>query len=130
MRTPSRSEIVGEKIQFDKLKNIGDYLLGKVIGEGTFGLVRLGEHAKTKLKVAVKILEKAKIADMADVDRVAREIHILKGCKHPNIIELYDIIETELAIFMIMEFAAGGELFDYIVAKNRLNESEAAKFYL
>ena len=67
---------------------------------------------------------------MADVDRVAREIHILKMIKHPNIIELYEIIETDLAIYMIMEYAPGGELFDYIVSKQRLNEKEAAMFYL
>ena len=67
---------------------------------------------------------------MADVDRVAREIHILKTIKHPNIIELYEIIETDLAIYLIMEYAAGGELFDYIVSKQRLDEKEAARFYI
>ena len=44
--------------------------------------------------MAVKILEKDRIVDMADVERVAREIHILKMIRHPNIVQLYEIIET------------------------------------
>ena len=66
---------------------------------------------------------------MSDVGRVAREIKILQSISHPNIIELYEVIDTNSAIFMIMEYAAGGELFDYIVSKSRLTEKEAAQFY-
>lgn len=69
-------------------------MLGKSIGEGTFGKVKLGTHILTKEKVAVKILEKSKIVDVADVERVAREIHILKIVRHPNVVQLYEIIET------------------------------------
>lgn len=90
----------------------------------------MGTHTLSKEKVAVKILEKAKIADAADVERVAREIHILKLIRHPNIIQLYEIIETPKALYLIMEYASGGELFDYIVANTKLKESEACKFYL
>jgi 5'-AMP-activated protein kinase catalytic alpha subunit len=67
------------------------------------------------LQVAVKILEKSKIIDVADVERVAREIHILKIVRHPNVVQLYEIIETQKKLYLIMEFASGGELFDYIV---------------
>jgi 5'-AMP-activated protein kinase catalytic alpha subunit len=67
------------------------------------------------LQVAVKILEKNKIIDVADVERVAREIHILKIVRHPNVVQLYEIIETQKKLYLIMEFASGGELFDYIV---------------
>ena len=59
-------------------RKIGQYILGKSIGEGTFGKVKLGKHITTGEKVAVKILEKSKIIDVADVERVSREIHILK----------------------------------------------------
>ena len=62
-----------------------------------------------------------KIKDVTDVERVAREIHILKLIRHPNIIQLYEIIETPKFLYLIMEFASGGELFDYIVKKKRLN---------
>jgi 5'-AMP-activated protein kinase, catalytic alpha subunit len=65
--------------------------------------------------VAVKILRKSKIVDLADVERVAREIHILKVVQHPYIIQLYEIIETTNTLYLIMEFVSGGELFDFIV---------------
>ena len=69
-------------------------MLSKTIGKGTFGKVKLGVHNLTGEQVAVKILEKDKICDIHDVDRVAREIQILKMIRHPNIIQLYEIIET------------------------------------
>lgn len=72
--------------------------------------------------MAVKILEKEKIKDKKDVERITREIKILKKVRHPNVIQLYEIIETEKDLFMIMEFSAGGELFDYIVKHQRLSE--------
>ena len=61
-------------------------MIGKSIGEGTFGKVKLGIHILTNEKVAIKVLEKEKIADQADMERVAREIYILKNIRHPNII--------------------------------------------
>jgi len=108
---------------------IGNYLIEKTIGEGTFGKVKLGIHLPTNEKVAIKILEKDRIADVSDVERVAREIHILKLIRHPNIIQLYEIIETQKSLYLIMEYASGGELFNYIVKKTRIKEPEAKKFY-
>lgn len=110
-------------------RQIGNYVLGKCIGKGTFGKVKLGTHVVTDEKVAIKILEKDRISDAADVERVAREIHVLKLLRHPNIIQMYEIIETPKQLYLIMEYASGGELFDYIVANTRLNEIEACKFY-
>jgi len=107
-----------------------EYALLKDLGEGTFGNVKLGKHLTSGQLVAVKILEKKRITDKADVERVIREIKILKSIKHQHIIKLYEIIETEARIFLIMEYACGGELFDYIVRKDRLSEKEACKFYL
>ena len=64
---------------------------GKTLGEGTFGKVQLGVHIATDEKVAVKILEKDKIVEEADMQRVTREICILKVLRHPNIIQLYEV---------------------------------------
>ena len=89
-------------------RKIGQYILGKTIGEGTFGKVKLGQHTLTGEKVAIKILEKERITDTSDVERVAREIHILKLIRHPNIIQLYEIIETPKLLYLIMEYASGG----------------------
>eukprot|EP00397_Hematodinium_sp_SG-2012_P009631 GEMP01009722.1.p1 GENE.GEMP01009722.1~~GEMP01009722.1.p1 ORF type:complete len:354 (+),score=64.48 GEMP01009722.1:101-1162(+) len=109
-------------------KTKSHYLLGETIGEGTFGKVKLGTHLTTGENVAVKILEKEGIVDVADVERVAREIHILKLIRHPHIVQLYEIIETPAQLYLIMEYANGGELFDYIVANVRVKEREACKF--
>ena len=110
-------------------KQIGHYNLGKSIGEGTFGKVKLGTHILSNEKVAIKILEKDKINDVSDVERVAREIHILKQIRHPNVCQLYEIIETSRQLYLIMEYASGGELFDYIVANQRVKEKEACKLF-
>lgn len=112
-----------------KSKKIGQYIIGKSIGEGTFGKVKQGMHIHTGEKVAVKILEKDKIQDVADVERVAREIHILKIVRHPNVVQLYEIIETQKQLYLIMEFANGGELFDFIVEQQRVDEKTACIFF-
>lgn len=79
--------------------------------------------------MAVKILEKEKITEEADVERVSREIKILKMIRHPNIIQLFEIIETPKQLYLIMEHASGGELFDYIVSNTKLKEKEACKYF-
>jgi 5'-AMP-activated protein kinase catalytic alpha subunit len=96
--------------------------LGKTLGEGTFGKVRLGTHILTGEKVAVKVLEKSKIKDKKDVERISREIKILKKLHHPNVVQIYEIIETEKDLYLVMEFASGGELFELIVQQTRLKE--------
>jgi 5'-AMP-activated protein kinase, catalytic alpha subunit len=60
--------------------------VGKVLGQGTFGKVRLGTHVLTSEKVAIKILEKEKIKDEQEAMRIMREINILKIVRHPNIV--------------------------------------------
>jgi len=73
-------------IQIFMIPTIFLLLLGRSLGQGTFGKVRLGTHLITGEKVAIKILEKDKIKDQSDVERVTREIHILKIVRHPNVI--------------------------------------------
>lgn len=70
---------------------IGNYRIEKTLGEGTFGKVKLGVHIPTEEQVAIKILEKEKIQDKEDLNRIAREINILKKLNHPNIIKIYDV---------------------------------------
>jgi len=91
--------------------------------------VKLGTHILTNESVAIKILEKEKIVDVADVERVAREIHILKIVRHPQVVQLYEIIETQKKLYLIMEYASKGELFDYIVQVQRVKEHEACRFF-
>eukprot|EP01017_Pseudomicrothorax_dubius_P047951 TRINITY_DN8656_c0_g1_i2.p1 TRINITY_DN8656_c0_g1~~TRINITY_DN8656_c0_g1_i2.p1 ORF type:complete len:591 (+),score=108.99 TRINITY_DN8656_c0_g1_i2:148-1920(+) len=123
-------KVLGEKKKGGiKVRMVGQFILGKTIGEGTFGKVKQGTHILTGEKVAVKILEKEKIVDVADFERVAREIHILKLIRHPHIIQLYEIYETPKVLFLIMEYVSKGELFDYIVANTRVNEKDACRFF-
>ncbi len=70
-----------------------------------------------------------RIVEKSDKTRVEREIKILKLLRHNNIIQIYQIIQTRSNLYLIMEYSSGGELFDYIVLKRRLNELEACKFY-
>ena len=107
---------------------IGHYTVGRSIGRGTFGKVRMAVHSQIGEKVAIKILEKDKIRSKGDSERVSREIKILKQVSHPHIIELYEIIETSKQVLLVMELAEGGELFNYIVSKHRLSEREACKY--
>jgi 5'-AMP-activated protein kinase, catalytic alpha subunit len=76
--------------------------LEKTLGQGTFGKVKLAIHERTGEKVAIKILEKKKIVDVSDIERVSREIHILKLVRHPHLIQLYEIIETPKYLFLVM----------------------------
>ena len=69
--------------------------MGKTLGQGTFGKVKEGIHILTGEKVAIKILEKSKIIETADVERVQREIHILKNVRHSNVIQLYEVSAFE-----------------------------------
>ena len=95
-------------------QTVGNYVLGKTIGKGTFGKVKLGVHSMTEQKVAIKILEKSRIKDVRDAKRVQREIKMLKTVQDPTICKLYEIINAPNAIYIVLEYAAGGELFNYI----------------
>ncbi|CAM9505169.1 unnamed protein product, partial [Choristocarpus tenellus] len=105
------------------------YSIGKTIGEGTFGKVKLGTHLPTGEKVAIKILEKCRIQEIPDVRRVSREIKILKLNRHKNVVELYEVVDSLDKVYLIMEVADGGELFDYIVSHHRLQERKACNFF-
>jgi 5'-AMP-activated protein kinase catalytic alpha subunit len=91
--------------------------------------VKLATHAITGHKVAVKILNKAKIKQLGMEEKVQREINILHLCTHPHIIRLYEVIDTPTDIFLVNEYVSGGELFDYIVSKGRLSADEARNFF-
>lgn len=111
------------------LQRIGNYRLGKTLGVGSFGKVKLGEHEQTGKKVAVKILNRQKIRVQQMEEKLKREIKILKMCMHPHIIRLYEVIETPTDVFVVTEYSSGGELFDYIVERGRLAELEARRFF-
>jgi 5'-AMP-activated protein kinase catalytic alpha subunit len=112
-----------------KKKIMCDFIIKEVIGEGTFATVRLAINKQTGQKVAIKIMEKNKIVHQEDRVRIEREIKVLKNLRHPNIVHLYSVIKTEEKIYLIMEYVKGKELFDYIVMKKKLSESESCLFF-
>lgn len=108
---------------------LSNYRLGKTLGIGSFGKVKVAEHVLTGHKVAIKILNRKKIQSMDMEEKVRREIKILRLFMHPHIIRLYEVIETPVDIYVVMEYVKTGELFDYIVEKGRLMEDEARHFF-
>ena len=106
-----------------------NYRIGKTLGIGSFGKVKVAEHVLTGHKVAIKILNRKKIKAIHMEEKVRREIKILRLFMHPHIIRLYEVLETPHDIFVVMEYVKSGELFDYIVEKGRLGENEARHFF-
>jgi tRNA A-37 threonylcarbamoyl transferase component Bud32/Ca2+-binding EF-hand superfamily protein len=113
----SLKQAIGYSNFFDFYEMLDD------IGEGKFGLVKLGVHKKTKERVAIKIIKKESMQNAADVELVKSEIDIMKLCRHPNIVKLLDHFENAEYIFIVMEHLTGGDLGEYLT-KNRFNVTE------
>ena len=114
---------------FQKNKILCDFIIKEKIGEGTFSTVKLAINRQTHEKVAIKIMQKNKIILDEDKKRLEREIQVLKILRHPNLVQLYSVVETDEKIYLIMEYIKGIELFDYIVNKKKLSEKEAFIFF-
>ncbi|KAG1351972.1 hypothetical protein G6F62_002832 [Rhizopus arrhizus] len=113
-------------------KDVGDYWLGKTLGKGSSGCVKIGIHKMTGEKVAIKIIPKSHLAANASVEKaVKREIAVMKLIKHPNIMSLLDVIDLSDSpnLYLILEYVQGGELFEYLVSRGKLSEKEARKYF-
>ncbi|XP_072424683.1 MAP/microtubule affinity-regulating kinase 3a isoform X12 [Chiloscyllium punctatum] len=112
----------------DEQPHIGNYRLLKTIGKGNFAKVKLARHILTGREVAIKIIDKTQL-NPTSLQKLFREVRIMKCLNHPNIVKLFEVIETEKTLYLVMEYASGGEVFDYLVAHGRMKEKEArAKF--
>ena len=107
---------------------LNDYTLIKDIGEGNFGKVKLAKLKSTKEKFAIKILDKEKLKTQTK-STLFNEIEIISRLDHKNIIHVEKILEDSKNYYIIMEYCEKGELFDYIVNKERLNPAEASLFF-
>ncbi|KAG5645667.1 hypothetical protein DXG03_005504 [Asterophora parasitica] len=110
---------LGKELSSTKIRVVGNYTLGKVIGEGAYGKVRMGTHRLTSTRVAIKQIPKAMSASLT------REIHHHRQLHHPHVTQMYEVIATESSIWIVTELCCGGELFDYLAEKGRLAEEEA-----
>ena len=108
---------------------IGDYIVKHTIGKGTFSRVKLGINKYSGEKVAIKILDKLKIVEKEDLERIIREMRMLSELDNEHVIKVYQIYEDDNHYLIIMEYCEGGELFNYIVEKQKLSENETAFFY-
>uniref|UniRef100_A0A3P9KVN0 MAP/microtubule affinity-regulating kinase 3 n=1 Tax=Oryzias latipes TaxID=8090 RepID=A0A3P9KVN0_ORYLA len=108
--------------------HVGNYRLLKTIGKGNFAKVKLARHILTGREVAIKIIDKTQL-NPNSLQKLFREVRIMKILNHPNIVKLFEVIETDRTLYLVMEYASGGEVFDYLVAHGRMKEKEArAKF--
>ncbi|XP_028764714.1 CBL-interacting serine/threonine-protein kinase 12 [Neltuma alba] len=107
---------------------LGRFEVGKLLGHGTFAKVYHARNVKTGEGVAIKVIDKEKILKSGLVAHIKREISILRRVRHPNIVQLFEVMATKAKIYFVMEYVRGGELFNK-VAKGRLREESARKYF-
>ncbi|XP_022693053.1 serine/threonine-protein kinase SIK3-like isoform X2 [Varroa jacobsoni] len=106
------------------LVRVGYYEIGKTIGKGNFAVVRLGTHIVTQSKVAIKIIDKHQL-DEENLQKIFREIQVMKQLRHPHIVKLYQVMESQQMIYLVTEFAQNGEIFDFLVDNGPMSEAAA-----
>jgi len=105
-------------------KRVGKYLVGRTIGEGTYGNVKYSQHSESGTAYALKVLNKDHLVQRGMVDQIKTEIAILKKIKHPFIVNMHEIMSSRDKIFLVMELVTGGDLFDKIAVQGPLKEEE------
>lgn len=108
---------------------LGNYELGRTLGQGNFGKVKLAKNLHTGDFFAIKILDKNKIFSLEITDQIKREISTLKLLKHPNIVRLYEVLASKTNIYMVLEYVNGGELFDKISGRGKLQEKHGRRIF-
>ncbi len=89
----------------------------------------MAKHKATKQTVAIKVLNKQQMIQKELVTKVSREIKVLQHLRHPHLIKVYDAFETDNKVYVVMEYAAGGELFDLIATRGRMREDKARTIF-
>ena len=111
------------------LTRAGKYTLGETLGQGSFGTVRLGEDSSTGTWRAIKVIDRAKVRAAGMGEQIKREIRVMRELQHDNIVQLVEVLASSTSIFLVLELVTGGELFDVIVQKGRLEEDEARRYF-
>uniref|UniRef100_A0A673KWC7 non-specific serine/threonine protein kinase n=1 Tax=Sinocyclocheilus rhinocerous TaxID=307959 RepID=A0A673KWC7_9TELE len=105
---------------------VGFYEINRTLGKGNFAVVKLARHKVTKTQVAIKIIDKTRL-NSANLEKIYREVQIMKLLNHPHIIKLYQVMETKDMLYIVTEYAKNGEMFDYLTSNGRMSENEARK---
>lgn len=103
---------------------VKQYRLVKTIGKGNFARVMLARHMPTNSEVAIKIIDKTQL-NANSLEKLFREVSIMKLLNHPSIVKLYEVIETEKTLYLVMEYISGGEVFEFLVKNGRMKENVA-----
>lgn len=106
----------------------GKYEMGRMLGKGTFAKVYYGKHIVSGESVAIKVISKDQVKKEGMMEQIKREISVMRLVRHPNVVELKEVLATKTKIFFIMEYVRGGELFGK-VARGRLKEDVARKYF-
>ncbi|XP_042755932.1 CBL-interacting protein kinase 5 [Lactuca sativa] len=104
------------------------YEIGRLLGQGTFAKVYYARNLKTNQSVAVKVIDKEQVMKVGLIDQIKREIAVMRLVKHPNVVQLYEVMASKSKIYFAMEYVRGGELFNK-VSKGRLKEDAARKYF-
>uniref|UniRef100_A0A3B0N531 non-specific serine/threonine protein kinase n=1 Tax=Theileria annulata TaxID=5874 RepID=A0A3B0N531_THEAN len=104
-----------------------NYKAVKLLGKGSFGEVLLCIHRVTGIRYAIKVICKSSMKKKGDHEALLREVEVLKSLDHPNIMKIFEFFEDEKYYYFVTELYTGGELFDEIVSRKRLNEYDAAR---
>ncbi|KAK3983946.1 putative serine/threonine-protein kinase [Cladorrhinum sp. PSN332] len=114
----------------EKQTKFGEYILGNTIGEGEFGKVKLGWKQEGGVQVAIKLIKKDQLgSNPSRMAKIMREVAILKQLTHPNIVRLHKMEESERHYGIVLEYASGGELFDYILNHRYLKDNAARRLF-
>ncbi|KAK9537768.1 hypothetical protein VZT92_005351 [Zoarces viviparus] len=105
---------------------VGFYEIIRTLGKGNFAVVKLAKHKVTKTQVAIKIIDKTRL-NPSNLEKIYREVQIMKLLNHPHIIKLYQVMETKDMLYIVTEYAKNGEMFDHLTSNGRMSEDEARK---
>lgn len=106
----------------------GLYDLGDTIGKGHYAVVKLAHHVFTGEKVAVKVIDKSKLDDISKA-HLFQEVRCMKLVQHANVVKLYQVIDTQSKLYLILEYADGGDLFDHIMKHSEGLDEHLARDY-
>lgn len=106
----------------------GKYEMGKTIGRGTFAKVYHGTNLATQESVAIKVMKTEQVKKQGLMEQIKREISVMRLVRHPNIVQLKEVMASKTKIFFIMEYIQGGELFAKIT-EGRVTEDLARKYF-
>lgn len=104
------------------------YELGRMLGQGTFAKVYHARNLASNKSVAIKVIDKEKVLRVGMIDQIKREISVMRLVRHPNIVQLHEVMASKSKIYFAMEYVRGGELFSR-VARGRLKEDAARKYF-